>query len=60
MTEHIALLEKEIKELEINYVRAKARSGITDAELANLEKKLRLKCDILSIVSNFDNKKKRA
>ena len=60
MTEHIALLEKEIKELQNNYVRAKARLGVKEDELANLEKKLRLKCEILSVVVDYVNKKKRA
>lgn len=50
MTEHIALLEKEIRQLEINFERAVNRPGVKQEETRNLEKKIRLKREILAIV----------
>jgi hypothetical protein len=53
MTEHIALLEKEIREIEINFARAKARPGVKEEELFNLARKLRLKSEICSIIKEL-------
>lgn len=53
MNEHIALLEKEIREIEINLARAKARPGVNTEELFNLERKLRLKSDICSVIKEL-------
>lgn len=49
--ECIELLEKEIKSLERNLFNAKKRKGVTPDEIANIEKKIRLKTEILNIVS---------
>lgn len=48
--EHIAMLEKEITKARISLEKASARSGVTPEEIANLERKIRLKTDILAIV----------
>lgn len=44
------LLEKEIKFLEFNLERAKNKSGVQPDEIANIEKKLELKREILKIL----------
>jgi hypothetical protein len=50
MKDHVALLEKEIRELEINLERAKKKPGVQEQELNCLNKKLELKRDILTLV----------
>lgn len=49
--ECIELLEKEIKSLNKNLFNAKNRTGVTPEEISNIEKKIRLKTEILNIVS---------
>ena len=53
MNEHIKLLEKEIRELEINLERAKKKPGVQEQELTCLNKKLELKQDILCLVTVY-------
>lgn len=53
MMEHIALIEKELKEIQKNYARAQARPGVKEEELINLAKKLRLKSEICSILKEL-------
>lgn len=48
--EHIAMLEKEITIARISLEKASARSGVTPEELANIERKIRLKTDILAVI----------
>ena len=50
MDEHIELLEKEIRSAERNLESAKKRPGVTEAEIANLERKIRIKSDLLIMV----------
>ena len=52
MTEHIKLLEREIKELTLNYERAKSKPGVKSEELNAIERKLRLKTEILEVIRN--------
>lgn len=51
MTEHIALLQREICQLEINLERAVKRPGVKQEEIQNIENKIRLKSEILAILS---------
>ena len=51
MNECIELLKKEVKALTINLDRAKNRPGVKPDEISNIERKLRLKNEILTIVS---------
>ena len=51
MDEHIKLLEKEIKWLTINLDRAKNKSSVTSDEIRNLERKIKLKTEILAVIS---------
>lgn len=48
--EHIEMLEKEIKKARIDLEKVSARSGVTPEEIANLERKIRLKTDLLNMV----------
>lgn len=51
MTEHIALLEKEIQQLEINLGKSFRRTGVTQEEIRNIESKIRIKRELLAAVS---------
>lgn len=51
MTEHIALLEKEIRQLETNLERAMNRPGVTQEEIQNIYNKIRLKRGLLVALS---------
>ena len=51
MDDHIELLKKEIKSLTINLSRSKNKPGVKPDEIANIERKIRLKNEILAIVS---------
>ena len=48
---YIALLEKEIQQLEINIGRAFRRTGVTQEEIRNIESKIRIKRELLAAVS---------
>lgn len=50
MKEHITLLQREIRQLEINLERAVSRPGVKEEEIRNIENKMRLKRDILAIL----------
>ena len=56
MDEHIKLLEKEIKSLRINLDRVKNKPRATPEELANIERKLRLKQEILLMIIGDDRR----
>lgn len=53
MKDHIALLEKEIKKLELNLARAKVRPGVTAQEITNLERNIQLKWETLVLVKVY-------
>lgn len=48
--EAIKLLEKEIHSLNFNLINAKKKTKVTPDEIANIEKKIKLKTKILNIV----------
>lgn len=50
MNEHIELLKKEIDTLELNLERAKKKPGVKTEELESIEKKIRLKTEILGVL----------
>lgn len=51
MTEHIELLEREIKDLVRSYERAKLKPGVRSDEIKAIERKLRLKTEILEFIN---------
>jgi len=55
MEEHIKLLEKEINCARRSFQVAMRRPGVTKVELENLERKIRIKTDLLVMVRRFGN-----
>lgn len=55
MYDQIQLLQSELKTLKINLERAKARPGVTEEELTNLERKIKLKEELLKYLQSNSN-----
>lgn len=50
MNEHIELLMKELRALDLNLYRAQKRPGVKPEEIDNIKRKIRLKSDLLKMV----------
>lgn len=51
MTEHITMIRQEISKLTLNLERAKSKPNVQPDEIRNIENKLRLKNDILKMLT---------
>ena len=54
MNEHIELLEKEIRKLNLSLKNALSKPHVQSSEIKNIERKLKLKQDILKVI--YDHK----
>lgn len=50
MNEHLLLISNEIERLKINLENAKVRPGVSKREIANIERRIRLKQEIFNFI----------